>query len=136
MLHLGDDDLVTRAEFEPGRRWVVGERRVAERVGDQVDRLGGVLGEDDLVGPPDAHERCDPLPGGLVEIRSLFRELVRAAVDGGVVPGDVFLFGVDHWRRALRGGPGIQVHQRLPVPDGALQDREVGADPVDVDRRQ
>ena len=69
-------------------------------------------------------------PGRLVEVRGLLGELVRAPVHGGVVPGDVLLLGVDDRHRPLRGGPGVQVHQRLSVADGAVQDREVGADPL------
>ena len=44
VLHLGDDDLVARAEREPRAR-----DGVAEGVGDEVVGLGGVLGEHDLV---------------------------------------------------------------------------------------
>ena len=49
VLHLGHDDLVAGAEPEAlGLRARRG--RVAHRVGDQVDALGGVLGEHQLVG--------------------------------------------------------------------------------------
>jgi hypothetical protein len=51
VLHLGDDDLVARADPEAVTRSPAAARRaIGEGIGDQVDRLGGVLGEDDLVG--------------------------------------------------------------------------------------
>ena len=116
----------------PGRARA--DRRVAERVGDQVDRLGGVLGEDHLVrvgarrtrrsarGPP-RRRRWPPRRAGA-------RRGARRRC-----AGEELLLGVDHLPRPLRGGPGVQVDQRLPVADGARQDREVGPDRGDVQRR-
>ena len=68
VLHLGDDDLVAGAEREPA----AGPRRarVAHRVGDQVDRLGDVLGEHDLGRLGRADERGHLDPGALVGLRS------------------------------------------------------------------
>ena len=91
VLQLGDDDLVPRREREPrGFRAEPGaDRGVAEGVGDEVDALGGVLGEHHLV-RVGRHERGDPRPGGLLG------ELVRAAVHRGVVPLQERPLGVEH----------------------------------------
>ncbi len=56
---------------------------VAEGVGDEVDALGGVLGEDHFV-VGRADEPRDGVPGVLVGLRGLARELVRAAVHGAL----------------------------------------------------
>jgi hypothetical protein len=49
-------------------------------------------------------------------------------VDGRVVPLVELPLGVEDDERLLRRGPGVEVHQRFPVADGALEDREVGPD--------
>jgi hypothetical protein len=49
VLHLGDHDLVALADGVPAELRLLGRRGVGQRVGDQVDRLGAVPGEDDLV---------------------------------------------------------------------------------------
>ncbi len=77
VLHLGDDDLVTGTEPEPLRGRIIRVGRIAQRIRNQVDRLGGVLGEDHLVGARRADERSDPLTGRLVEVGCLLGKLVR-----------------------------------------------------------
>ena len=128
VLHLRDDDLVTRAEDEPPRGRVIREGRVPERIGHQVQRLGGVLGEHDLVRRRRPDEGSDARAGRLEVVGRLLGQRMRSTLDRGVVVGDEVLLGVDHRHRALRGRAGIQVHQTLPVPDRAVQDREVVAD--------
>ena len=86
VLQLGDDDLVAGLEREPRRLRAQrgADRRVRERVGDEVDPLGGVLGEHHLVRVrPD--ERRDPRARRLVRVGGLLGELVRAAVHCRVV---------------------------------------------------
>ena len=57
VLHLGDEDLVARPEVEPRVLGLAGDR-VGERVGHEVERLGGVLGEHHLVvGAPPTNAR-------------------------------------------------------------------------------
>jgi hypothetical protein len=122
VLHLGDDDLVAGAERE-----VLRARRgrgVAEGVRHQVDALGRVLRQDDLVrrGP---HEGRDPRPCTLVGLGRLLRELVGPPVDRGVARGEEPPLCVQDVQGALRRGGGVQVHQPLPVADGPGQDGEV-----------
>ncbi len=128
VLHLGDEHLVARAQGEPraGASPATGGG-VGERVGREVQALGRVLGEHHLVVPrPD--ERRDGRPRPLVELGALLGQLVRAAVDRRVVPLVELPLGVEDDERLLRGGPGVEVHQRFPVTNGALEDREVGPD--------
>ena len=134
VLHLGDHDLVALADGVRPELRLLRRRGVGQRVGDEVDRLGGVAGEDDLpLRRPD--EGADGGAGGLVGARRLFGELVRTPVGGCV---DVLVepaFRVEHLARLLRRGPGVEVDQPLPVPDGAGQDREVRPDRLDVQRQ-
>jgi hypothetical protein len=49
-------------------------------------------------------------------------------VDGGVVPLVELPLGVEDDERLLRGGSGVEVHQRFSAAHRALEDREVGPD--------
>ena len=70
VLHVGEHDDVAGAEVGP-----------APRLGDEVERLGGVLGEHDLVGVAGVDEAGDLGPGGLEGVGGLGGEAVGAAVD-------------------------------------------------------
>ncbi len=131
VLHLGDDDLVARTETEP-LRLGAGGGGIAHRVGDEVQRLGGVLGEDDLVTPGRADEGGDPVASGLVQRGRLLGQHVDAAVDVGVVQLVVVPLGVEDGRGLLRAGRAVEVDQRPAVVDTPGQDREVLADLIDV----
>ena len=67
----------------------------------------------------------DLLARGLIGVGRLLRELVRAAVDGGVGMENELLLCLPHRQWALGGSPRIQVHQRLIAAHGALQDWEL-----------
>ena len=77
VFELRDDDLVAGADR------VLTEALIAHRERHEVECLGGVLGEDELVHVR-ADEPCDIRPGALVGVGRLLRELVRAAVYGRV----------------------------------------------------
>ena len=130
VLHLGHDDLVTRGEHEPLRTFRQGGAMLglrggrAERMADEVQRLGCVPGEDQLVGAT-TDEAGDHRPRRLERVRGLFGEEVRAAVHGGVVLLVELALRVEDRDRLLRGGCRVQVHQRPPAAHGARQDREV-----------
>ena len=93
-------------------------------------RLGGVLGEHQLVGIG-ADERRDVGAALLVGVGGLLHQLVRTAVHRAVGGGQEVALGVEHLHRPLRGGAGIQVRQLISAAHHALQDREVGPDPGD-----
>ena len=120
VLHLGDEDLVA------------GLDRRGERVGHQVDRLGGALGEHDLARVR-AEERGDLRPRALVDLGALLAEQVGAAVRGAVVQLVEGALGVEDRRRLLRGRAGVQVDQRVVVAHRPGQDREIGPDRLDVE---
>ncbi len=63
----------------------------------------------------------------------LLGELVRTAVDRGVAGRQELTLGVENLQRPLRGRPGVEVHQRFVVPDGARQDREIRTHCGDVE---
>ena len=130
VLHLGDEDLVAGADAEAGSIRA-GGGGVAQRVGHEVDPLGGVLGEHDLVSAG-ADERGDPRAGRLVGLGRLLGELVGPAVRGRVVLLVEVALGVEHLPRLLRRRAGVEVDQRLPAPHGAAEDREVGAQELGV----
>jgi hypothetical protein len=72
-------DLVALADGVPAVRRLLRRRGVGQRVGDEVDALGAVAGEDDLpLGGAD--ERADGGAGRLVAAGRLLGELVRPAV--------------------------------------------------------
>ncbi len=131
VLHLGDGYLVAGPEPEP-LRLRARRRRVAHRVGDEVQRLGGVLGEDDLVTPGGANERRELVPGVLVQRGGLLGKRVDAAVDVGVVQLVVVPLGVEDAGGLLRARRAVEVDQRPVVVHPPRQDREVLADPLDV----
>lgn len=130
VLHLGDEDLVTLAHPQALRG---GGVAVPERARREVQRLGGVAGEDHLVRRGGAEELRHPLPCPFVGVGRRTGHAVRAALDRGVVVGQVGDLRVDHLLRPLRGGPAVEVDHRGVVIEHAGQDREVRADRLDVE---
>ena len=84
VLHLGQDDGVAAVDVAP-----------APRVGDEVDRLGRVAGEDDLVAVGRVDEPRDLDPRRLVRGGRLLADRVDAAMDVGVVLAVVVRDGID-----------------------------------------
>ena len=121
VLDLGDDDLVAFTDR------VLPAARIAQHEGHFVERLGGVLGEGDLL-VHRADEAGDGLAGGFVGVGGFLGDLVGATVDRGVVLGEERPLGVEDLQRPLRGRPGIQVHEWTTVTHGAGQDREICPD--------
>ncbi len=121
MLQMGDDNLVTRLQM-----------LAAPRVRHQVDRLGGAANEHDVV----RTRRTDELGNGvaclLVGVGGSGRQLVRGAVDVGVLVRVELDQPVDHHLRLLRGGCVVEPDQRLAVDD-FFEDREVGPYRIDVE---
>ena len=87
----GDDDVAgTDGALRSGR---------PQHIRDQVERLGGVLGEHQLVGVG-ADERRDVGAALLVGVGGLFHQLVRAAVHPAVGGDQKLALGVQHLQRA------------------------------------
>ena len=126
MLQLRGDDDVPRPDHAV-------EPAVPHRIRHQVQRLGGVLGEHQLV-VIGTDERRDGGARTLVGIGGLFGQLMRPAVYGGVARGQKFTLGVEYLHGPLRGGTGVQIHQRLTVSHGAREDGEVAANRGDIER--
>ena len=122
VLHLGQDDRVAAVDVAP-----------APRVGDEVDRLGRVAGEDDLVAVRGVDEPGDLGARLLVLGRRLLADGVDAAMDVGVVLAVVVSDGVDDDARLLARRRRVEVDQRVPV-DLLLEDREVAPQRVRVER--
>jgi hypothetical protein len=108
VLHLGEHHEVVGAD--------VG---AAPRVGDQVERLGRVAGEDGLPRRR-AGERGDLRARVLVRLGRLGGQRVDAAVDAGAVLRVVAVHRLDDRARGLRGRGGVEVDQAL-----AREDREL-----------
>lgn len=70
VLHLGEDDHIADAEVGP-----------TPGHGNEVHRLGGVLGEDDLVDRWRVDQARNRVSGTLIRLGCLARKPVRAAVD-------------------------------------------------------
>src|SRR4029079_14770244 len=103
VLQLGGDDDVARA-YHPR------ESVVPDRIGHQVDGLGGVLREHEFFGVG-ADEGGDVGAALLIGGGGLLHQLVRAAVHRAVGGGQKGPLGVANLQRPLRGGAGIQVSQ-------------------------
>jgi hypothetical protein len=114
VLHVGDEDLVPRPE------------RPAQRLGHQIDAVGGPAREDDLLAARRADEALDPVARRLVQLGGLFAERVDRAVHVGVARRVVLVHRLQHRAGLLAGGRRIQVDERMAV-DRPGQDREVAA---------
>jgi hypothetical protein len=113
VLHVREDHHVAGAQA-----------RAAPCLGDEVERLGRVLGEHDLVGVRRVHEPGHGAPGALVGVGRLGGEAVGAAVDRRVRRLHEARHGVDDAARLLGRVRRVEVHDRcaldLPVEEGEL----------------
>ena len=98
--------------------------RAPPRVGNEVDRLGCVAGEDDTLGRGRVDELRDLRAGLFVGGRRFFAEAVDSPVDVRVVVLVVVDERVDHLPRLLRCRRVVQIDKRLAI-HLPLQDREV-----------
>ncbi len=110
----------------------LGQVLATPRVRDEVDGLGRVADEDDLLGLPGVEEPGDLGPRRLEGTRALVGDRVHAPVHVGVRRAVQRVHRVQHLDRLLRARRAVEVHEALPV-DLALEDREVGLDRRDVD---
>ena len=125
VLHLGDDDLVALADLQRAARPAsVFATRLSASVAFLVKTTSSRLGRVD--------ERRDLVAGALERLGRLGAELVHGAGDVGVVPLEVVDHRVDHDLRLLRGVGAVEVDQRQPARERALEDREVLADDLEL----
>ena len=103
----------------------------AEAVGDQIERLGGVAGEHDLVGAAGVDEARDLFASALEGVGGELAHPVHPPVHVGIVGFVSVPHGVEHLARLLGTGRGIQIDQRV-AEDLLRQDREVGPDALDI----
>ena len=110
------------------------------RLGHEVQRLGGVLGEDDLtVRYRCADEPADLVPGLGEQSVGLLGDRVEAAMDVRVARLVVVLHGLEDEAGLLRRGRGVEIDETRALA-GTGEDREVGpeepsvegVDPVDL----
>ncbi len=121
MLHDREHDLVARLDA-----------LAPEGVGDEVDRLGGIAGEDDLLRPLGVEERPHLLARALIGLGRGIGEEMQAAMHVGVFRGVGLLDAVEHRPRLLRRGGVVEIDERLAV-DRHGEDREVLAHFRDVE---
>ena len=120
VLHDREHDLVARLDA-----------LAPERVGDKIDGLGGVAGEDDLFLAGGIEEGRDFLARAFVGFGRLVGEIVQAAMHVGVLRRVGAIEPIEHRPRLLRRSGVVEVDQRLAI-DLRRQDREIRADAVDV----
>ena len=115
MLHHGKHDLVAGldARGKPG-------------IGNEVDRLGAALGEDDLVRMRRMEEPAHGLARVLVGFGRTGGEIMHPAVHVGVVFGRKRMHRIKHRGRLLGRRGAVQVNQRLAV-DGARENGKLAA---------
>ena len=129
--HLPGNDV--RVVLHPRQEHFVpfAERVAAERGSHQVETLGGAADEDHLVRGPRADEPRHPAAGALVVLGGPLGEDVDAAVDVRVAGLVDVIHRVEHRPRLLGARGVVEVGDR-PAPDLLPEDREVGADLVEV----
>ena len=93
VFQLGGDDHVARSDCPL-------EAVVTQRIGHQVDRLGGVLREDQFVGIG-TDEGGDVGPAVLVGVGRLLHQLVCATMHPAVGRAEELPLGVEHLKRLL-----------------------------------
>ena len=103
----------------------------AEGVGDEIDRLGGVAGEDDLFRPSGIEERTHLLARAFVGLGRGIGEVMQAAMHIGVFVRVGVLDAIEHRLRLLRRGRVVEIDERLAI-DLHAEDREILADAGDV----
>jgi hypothetical protein len=121
VLHLGDDDLVARADHA-----------AAVSVHHEVDALGAAAREDALAGLARVDEAPHLLARALVGRRRALAEVVDAAVDVRVLLAQILRAALDDDLRHLRRRGVVEVDERLAV-HGLAEHGEVGAHALHVE---
>ena len=98
--------------FEAGDKHLVAfvEECFSEAGGHQVNRLGGAAREDDLMLLPRVEQLPYRAPRLIVALGCPLAQVVKSAMDVGVILGIERVFGLNHLEGLLRGGGGVQVN--------------------------
>jgi hypothetical protein len=120
VLHDREHDLVARLDA-----------LAAKRIGDEVDRLGGVARENDFLVPGGIEERAHLFARALIGLGRGIGEVVQAAMHIGIFGGVGALDAVEHGARLLRRSRIVEIDERLAV-DLHRQDRKILADAGNV----
>ena len=86
-----------------------------ERIGDEVDGLGRIAGEDDLFLAPGIEERRYFFARAFISLGRLVGEVVQSAMHVGVLRGVGLLNPVENRTRLLRRRSVVEIHQRFAV---------------------
>ncbi len=120
MLKPGDDDLIVLADV-----------LAAPALRDEVDGLGCAANKHDLVRRGGAKKAADLFARVLIGVGRARRQLVRAAMNVGVLEAVEMHEPVDDGLRLLRGGGVVEPDQRAAV-DLLVEDGKVAAHGIDV----
>jgi hypothetical protein len=120
VLHNRKDDLV--AGFDA---------LAPERIGDEIDRFGGIPGEDDLLLAPGIEEGGDFFARVFVSFGGFIGEEMQPPMHVGVLGRIGCIEPIEHRARLLRRRRIIEIDERLAI-DLHRQDREIRPDAVHV----
>ena len=138
VFHLSDHDVVRGREYKPfitvpaAVSGFGGCRR--ERVCQQIQRLGGVLGEDEFVRLT-TDEGRDRSPRILIRDGRFFGKLMGTSMRSRIVALVELPLGIEHRKRLLRRRSRVEVDESLATADRPVQDREVLPDSIKGIRR-
>jgi hypothetical protein len=124
VLHLGEQHAVALLQMG-----------AAPTIRYQVDRLGRVARPNNFLRAACADEVGNPRSRALVCCRGFFAQRVHATMDVRVGLAVIAVHGIQYLDRLLRRRRAIQIHQPLAL-DLPVQNREVGADALDVERHR
>ena len=102
-----------------------------ERIGDEIDRLRRIAGEDDLFLAPGIEKGRDFLARALVSFGRLVGQIMQAAMHVGVLRRVGLVEPIEHGARLLRRSGVVEIDERLAI-DLHRQDRKIRPDAVDV----
>ncbi len=132
--NLPGDDVAVMLHHAEHHHVAGAEVRAAPRRHHEIHALGGVAGVEDLAARLGVDERLHLVARGLVLRRGALAQHVDTPVHVGVAGLVVAAHGVDHLARLLAARRRVQKDDALAGVDFLVQDREVGADSVQVER--
>ena len=103
------------------------DHQAAKALGHEIDGLGGVAGEDQLILGRRIEKAAHAFAGILEALGCRVGKEMQAAMDIGIFLGVALHDGIKHGLGLLRRGGIVEIDQRLAI-DLARQDREVAAD--------